>query len=290
MRFFDARWKGLGTRHSLAETISDITGIKESLLQEPEYTLRGDLLRIHDVPISERMSWVPNRVTTRLEDIAYCMLGIFNISMPLLYGEGPKAFAQLQEELVKISDDHALFVWDFVHCPDEQPGPRSRPTKMPATGRLTYPSRRLAYLEHMAPAWSSQSRSSMIAAGPVCFYDSAGFQPFRRQHWDGDQPIKMPTATVNLGLSIRLRLLPIGPLGDGTVAYESNRKPIAKQRANTLAILDARNQEGEHGCFLLKKTSGAVKSYARLPSSASLLLIRPGDADSTGDSEGRGLF
>ena len=90
MRFFDARWKGLGTRHSLAETISDITGIQQSLLQEPEYTLRRDLLRIHDVPISERMSWVSNRVATRLEDIAYCMLGIFNISMPLLYGEGPQ--------------------------------------------------------------------------------------------------------------------------------------------------------------------------------------------------------
>ena len=38
------------------------------------------------------MSWASRRVTTRDEDIAYCLLGIFNVNMPLLYGEGEKAF------------------------------------------------------------------------------------------------------------------------------------------------------------------------------------------------------
>ena len=38
------------------------------------------------------MSWASRRVTTRDEDIAYCLLGIFSVNMPLLYGEGEKAF------------------------------------------------------------------------------------------------------------------------------------------------------------------------------------------------------
>ena len=49
--------------------------------------------------------------TTREEDIAYCLLGIFSINMPLLYGEGKKAFLRLQEEIMKKSDDHSIFAW-----------------------------------------------------------------------------------------------------------------------------------------------------------------------------------
>jgi hypothetical protein len=40
-------------------------------------------------------------MVTRIEDLAYCLLGIFNINMPLLYGEGPKAFRRLQEEIIR---------------------------------------------------------------------------------------------------------------------------------------------------------------------------------------------
>lgn len=57
------------------------------------------------------MSWAAGRNTTRVEDAAYCLMGIFDINMPLLYGEGDKAFFRLQEEIVKVSDDHTLFAW-----------------------------------------------------------------------------------------------------------------------------------------------------------------------------------
>ncbi|KAF5495122.1 Vegetative incompatibility protein HET-E-1 [Colletotrichum siamense] len=46
------------------------------------------------------------------EDIAYCLLGLFNVHMPLLYGEGPRAFIRLQEEILRQSDDYSLFAWD----------------------------------------------------------------------------------------------------------------------------------------------------------------------------------
>ncbi|KAI0480905.1 hypothetical protein GGR56DRAFT_628085 [Xylariaceae sp. FL0804] len=57
------------------------------------------------------MSWASNRQTTRVEDMAYCLLGIFDINMPLLYGEGKKAFIRLQEEIIKSSNDLSIFAW-----------------------------------------------------------------------------------------------------------------------------------------------------------------------------------
>ncbi|KAI1496720.1 hypothetical protein F5X99DRAFT_399448 [Biscogniauxia marginata] len=57
------------------------------------------------------MRWAAGRRTSREEDIAYCLMGIFDINMPLLYGEGAKAFQRLQEEILRESEDHTLFAW-----------------------------------------------------------------------------------------------------------------------------------------------------------------------------------
>jgi hypothetical protein len=60
-----------------------------------------------------RMSWASERRATRAEDIAYSLLGIFDVNMPLLYGEGKvKAFRRLQEEIMKVSEDETLFAWE----------------------------------------------------------------------------------------------------------------------------------------------------------------------------------
>ncbi|OTB00391.1 hypothetical protein M426DRAFT_267724, partial [Hypoxylon sp. CI-4A] len=62
--------------------------------------------------VARRMSWAAKRVTTRPEDMAYCLMGIFSVNMPMLYGEGgEKAFLRLQEEIMKQSDDQSLFAW-----------------------------------------------------------------------------------------------------------------------------------------------------------------------------------
>lgn len=57
------------------------------------------------------MSWASERDTKRLEDKAYCLMGFFDVNMPLLYGEGQKAFVRLQEEIIRQSDDHSIFAW-----------------------------------------------------------------------------------------------------------------------------------------------------------------------------------
>jgi hypothetical protein len=58
--------------------------------------------------VSEKMSWAAKRQTTRVEDMAYCLLGLFEINMPLLYGEGPNAFMRLQEEIIRKVTDESI--------------------------------------------------------------------------------------------------------------------------------------------------------------------------------------
>lgn len=102
VEFFDCRWQLFGSKASLCERISQITGIEAPALQ-------GQALASFSV--AKRMSWAAKRKTTRTEDIAYCLLGIFGVNMPLLYGEGMQAFTRLQEEIMKDSDDQSLFAW-----------------------------------------------------------------------------------------------------------------------------------------------------------------------------------
>lgn len=103
--FFAFDWTVLGDRNGMSNWIADITRIHIGALRDkstiPRYT------------IAQRMSWAAARETTRLEDIAYCLLGIFEIYMPLLYGEGDAAFMRLQQEIISISDDHSIFSWNL---------------------------------------------------------------------------------------------------------------------------------------------------------------------------------
>lgn len=101
--FFNRQWQALGTKRSLKQVLSNVTRIPPYILLNSE--------ELDKASIAQRMSWAADRVTTRKEDNAYCLMGIFRINMPLLYGEGGKAFYRLQEEIMRVSDDHSLFAW-----------------------------------------------------------------------------------------------------------------------------------------------------------------------------------
>ena len=98
--FLDRNWVDFGCKMDLANEISEATGIRHEHLSD-----------WHGACIATKMSWVSKRVTSRLEDMAYCMLGLFDVNMPLLYGEGNKAFVRLQLEIIKKSDDESIFAW-----------------------------------------------------------------------------------------------------------------------------------------------------------------------------------
>jgi len=59
--------------------------------------------------VAQNMSWEARRQTTRQEDRAYSLMGLFGANMPLLYGEGPRAFIRLQEEIMRTTADQSLF-------------------------------------------------------------------------------------------------------------------------------------------------------------------------------------
>ncbi|KAM6523525.1 hypothetical protein FSOLCH5_004142 [Fusarium solani] len=112
VEFVDQNWSPLGERHSLASTISEITGIEESFLLQPDPKKdRKITTLLQRENVATRMGWMAHRETTRPEDMAYSLMGIFGINMPILYGEGNKAFLRLQEEVLKKSGDQSILVW-----------------------------------------------------------------------------------------------------------------------------------------------------------------------------------
>ncbi|KAK0752765.1 heterokaryon incompatibility protein-domain-containing protein [Schizothecium vesticola] len=102
--FYNSTWRFQGEKSTLAPELSEITHIS------PRVLTNAALLAT--IPVAQRMSWAATRQTTRAEDLAYCLLGLFHVQIPLLYGEGgTKAFVRLQEEIIKESNDLSLFAW-----------------------------------------------------------------------------------------------------------------------------------------------------------------------------------
>lgn len=106
--FYDKSWKVMGTRYAFREVISSITGISQVVLEGVAVSARRAL---RNASIAQKMSWAAGRSTSRPEDMAYCLLGIFQVNMPLLYGEGDNAFIRLQEEIMNSSDDQTILAW-----------------------------------------------------------------------------------------------------------------------------------------------------------------------------------
>ncbi|KAH6974660.1 heterokaryon incompatibility protein-domain-containing protein [Ilyonectria sp. MPI-CAGE-AT-0026] len=72
-------WTLLGNRKDLTQELLKGTDI-------PAEFLAGR--SVHGASVAQRMSWLARHKTTQVEDMAYCMLGIFDINMPPLYREG----------------------------------------------------------------------------------------------------------------------------------------------------------------------------------------------------------
>jgi hypothetical protein len=104
VEFYDSSWVNLGNKDDfwIYEAIHFRTKIPIAAITTGDLSLYS---------VAQRMSWAAGRETTRPEDLAYCLLGLFDINMPLLYGEGTKAFLRLQEEIIRISDDMSIFAW-----------------------------------------------------------------------------------------------------------------------------------------------------------------------------------
>jgi hypothetical protein len=99
--FFDQTWTWIGSKGSLDAVICHVTGI-------------ADLVHYKEASVAQKMSWASYRETTRIEDLSYCLLSLFGVHMPPLYGEGENAFMRLQREIMNTTDDESLLAWQAI--------------------------------------------------------------------------------------------------------------------------------------------------------------------------------
>jgi hypothetical protein len=180
--FFSANGERLGDRFSLAADISGITGI-------PFKALQGNSSFLFQFKVEERLRWAANRETTREEDAAYSLLGLFDLHIPLLYGEGRvKAFKRLHRER------ESVVAWEKSHGMDfdllEDPSHRSaheddaesqllqakRPNLLKRTNTETFPNTSTNDTER-----TPQKRRLL---GPYSDDDSVSTVPEMQKWWD----------------------------------------------------------------------------------------------------------
>ena len=111
--FLSSDWEIIGSKRQLAGLIEAISNVdREALLREKP---------LNKFSVAQRLSWAARRETTRVEDRAYSLLGIFGINMSTLYGEGEGALRRLQEEIMRRIPDQSLFAWRSVYMPSQTP-------------------------------------------------------------------------------------------------------------------------------------------------------------------------
>ncbi|KAI6012290.1 hypothetical protein PISMIDRAFT_12756 [Pisolithus microcarpus 441] len=103
LQFFNKDWQFIGDKRNLARILVEITRVPRGVLE--------DGLAAYGPSVAQVMSWAADRRTTRVEDRAYSLMGLLDVSMPMLYGEGKKAFLRLQQEIIRKSSDQTIFAW-----------------------------------------------------------------------------------------------------------------------------------------------------------------------------------
>jgi len=151
VEFYTSEWVYICDKRSKIDEISHITGVDKGILLGTSPVRASSVARI--------MSWASNRVTTRKEDIAYCLLGLFGIYMPLLYGEGDRAFIRLQEEILKQSSDQSLFAWNPLLDGASQ-----------------------------ASAFENDAVCSIFSPSPACFAETRDVMPVP-EYWDTESTL-----------------------------------------------------------------------------------------------------
>jgi hypothetical protein len=113
--FFDRGWHFIGNKYesTMRSMRTGFPDLKDSLRRTTG--IDGDILEhskeLTSVAVAKKMSWASKRTTSRIEDTAYCLLGLFGVNMPLLYGEEHKAFIRLQHQIIQGTHDMSIFAW-----------------------------------------------------------------------------------------------------------------------------------------------------------------------------------
>ncbi|KAI6143794.1 hypothetical protein BKA82DRAFT_65217, partial [Pisolithus tinctorius] len=105
VHFFNRNWEYITRKRKCPRALSTITRISVDVLEKG--------LSWSYPSTAQIMSWAADRRTTREEDRAYSLMGLFGVHMPMLYGEGKKAFLRLQLEIIRMTNDQSIFAWGW---------------------------------------------------------------------------------------------------------------------------------------------------------------------------------
>ncbi|KAI0334667.1 HET-domain-containing protein [Cubamyces sp. BRFM 1775] len=189
--FFISRdWSLIGTKTTLAPLVEEITGIDRAILTRQQ--------KLDSVSVARRMSWASRRKTTRIEDKAYSLLGIFGIHMATIYGEGENAFLRLQEEILKRVPDQSILLW----------GPRLSDDSLPFQHHPKIPPSTAD--EPTSQYWDS--RLGIFASSPAEFASSGDLHPMSPARFSTltGLDFELPEYTItSYGLRTRFPLVPV---------------------------------------------------------------------------------
>ncbi|KAM5537052.1 hypothetical protein V8D89_009198 [Ganoderma adspersum] len=224
--FLTSNWRIIGTRQSLASAVEKITGIDLDVLMHK--------CRLDQVSIARRMSWAAKRQTTRVEDRAYSLMGIFDVHMTTIYGEGENAFFRLQEELLKRSPDQTIFAWGQL--------PYSRWN--PFAGELVLP-------EIVEGGLGDPPPRGILASSPAAFLGCGACTPIPHDDLANlldIESLALPEYRLtSYGVRGAVPLIPI--------------KTSAPSKVRFLAILACRNEHGAFAALLLRHQPSTTKRY-----------------------------
>ncbi|KAI0532768.1 heterokaryon incompatibility protein-domain-containing protein [Xylaria digitata] len=112
LEFYDSEWDLIGTLQDQASNTLDEFGSEISKITKVDAEACLGKAQLWEYSVEAKMNWASNRKAGRPEDIAYSLLGLFDIRMPLIYGEGARAaFQRLQLEIIKSTSDLSIFAW-----------------------------------------------------------------------------------------------------------------------------------------------------------------------------------
>lgn len=271
--FYAADWQPLGTRDDLRKTVAIVTKIDHNFFVYGKFS---------DYSIAQKFSWASGRKTSRIEDEAYCLLGLFGVSIPLLYGEGRRAFRRLQEELMRVSDDQSIFAWSSAdEIAHNQPHPTYRgllassPAAFGASGHIIR-----GKSDYSSPPYSITNKGISIHL-PLIEPDTGYAIPYGVTHGGRSQVsiALTPTGTLAIlncqsskGITAQLAIV-IEQTDDRTRYFRTNSSlgllsiPLADMKANAShkVVLIQAHDEDRDGIGWTNQKDGQLVILAGLP-------------------------
>ncbi|KAI1324344.1 hypothetical protein F5Y16DRAFT_307991 [Xylariaceae sp. FL0255] len=209
------------------------------------------------------MSWASKRKTSHEENLAYCLLGIFNVNMPLIYGEKSKAFRRLQEAIIKeYPEDHSLYAWGKI------------------VSRFSYEIQDDEYfwgdkIIEYDPKLAERKLYSLLGQSPVDFENSGRIvrAPLANGYFDHLDQIRMPPFTIGAATEVEFEVMP----WEDCAAFHLKCPLIVQIRPISYAMLlcgQWNDRKTKFTSSSSRKSSSARKSHAQMRSSRHVKLNR----------------